>query len=125
MQSATPMLHHLHALPDGPLSISPPSRMQGVGNFVNTAVLLILLAIFGVTTVADQKRKPNDLGGVWRTAFGLGLIVFIIYYRVVYLKVCASAFCLLWSACMLQQSLLGCRYDADAKLQPPGHGFFS
>jgi len=62
--------------------------MQGVGNFVNTGILLILLCVFNVTTVAEQKAKPNSLGGVWRTAFGLGLIpiVFMIFYRVVYLK---------------------------------------
>lgn len=61
----------------------------GVGNFVNTALLLILLAVFNVTTVANQKKNPNRLGGVWRTAFGLGLIpiVLILFYRIVFLKV--------------------------------------
>lgn len=62
---------------------------QGVGNFFNTGILLILLCVFNVTTVANQKSKHNRLGGVWRTAFGLGLIpiVFMIFYRVVYLRV--------------------------------------
>jgi hypothetical protein len=60
-----------------------------VGNFLNTGILLILLCIFDVTTVANQKAHPNRLGGVWRTAFGIGLIpiVAIIFYRVVYLRV--------------------------------------
>ena len=63
--------------------------LQGVGNFFNTGILLILLCVFDVTTVANQKAHPNRLGGVWRTAFGLGLIpiVAIIFYRVVYLRV--------------------------------------
>jgi MFS family permease len=62
--------------------------MQGVGNFLNTGILLILLCIFDVTTVANQKAHPNRLGGVWRTAFGIGLIpiIAIIFYRVVYLR---------------------------------------
>ena len=64
-------------------------RLQGVGNFLNTGILLILLCIFDVTTVANQKAHPNRLGGVWRTAFGIGLIpiIAIIFYRVVYLRV--------------------------------------
>ena len=63
--------------------------LQGVGNFMNTGILLILLCIFDVTTVANQKAHPNRLGGVWRTAFGIGLIpiIAIIFYRVVYLRV--------------------------------------
>lgn len=62
----------------------------GVGNFCNTGILLILLAIFNVTSVANQKAHKNRLGGVWRTAFGIGIIpiVLILFYRVVYLKVC-------------------------------------
>lgn len=60
-----------------------------MGNFLNTGILLILLCIFDVTTVANQKAHPNRLGGVWRTAFGIGLIpiIAIIFYRVVYLRV--------------------------------------
>lgn len=60
-----------------------------MGNFVNTGLLLILLAVFNVTTVANQKKHKNRLGGVWRTAFGLGLIpiCLILFYRVVFLKV--------------------------------------
>ena len=63
--------------------------LQGVGNFVNTGLLLILLCVFGVTGTASQKSHPNRLGGVWRTAFGLGLIpiVLILFYRIVYLRV--------------------------------------
>ena len=67
--------------------------LQGVGNFVNTGVLLILLCIWDVYTVANQTNHANRLGGVWRTAFGIGLvpIVAIIFYRVVYLRVCSYA----------------------------------
>ena len=132
--------------------------MQGVGNFVNTGVLLILLCVFNVTSIANQKahhnrlevrpihgrqlllspatssgpanimellqeqsvhrtRKPTDMGsevrllrrgsefatssarershgsgplaqGVWRTAFGLGMIplVAILLYRIFVLR---------------------------------------
>lgn len=67
--------------------------LQGVGNFVNTGILLILLCVFNVTTVANQEEHTNRLGGVWRTAFGLGLIpiVLIIFYRTIYLKVPCAA----------------------------------
>ena len=69
--------------------LMPLLCLQGVGNFLNTGILLILLCIFDVTTVANQKAHPNRLGGVWRTAFGIGLIpiIAIIFYRVVYLRV--------------------------------------
>jgi hypothetical protein len=74
------------------------SSSQGVGNFLNTGILLILLCIFDVTTVANQKAHPNRLGGVWRTAFGIGLIpiVAIIFYRVVYLRVSILICCMLF-----------------------------
>lgn len=54
----------------------------------STGILLILLAVFSVTSIADQKAHPSRLGGVWRTAFGIGIIpiVLILFYRVVYLK---------------------------------------
>jgi MFS family permease len=48
--------------------------MQGVGNFTNVAVLLILLCICDVQTIEKQTQHPNRLGLVWRLAFGLGLI---------------------------------------------------
>lgn len=62
--------------------------LTGVGNFMNTGVLLILLCVFNVYTVSDQKKHSERLGGVWRLAFGLGLIpiVLIWLYRVFILK---------------------------------------
>ena len=63
--------------------------MQGVGNFTNVAVLLILLCICDVQTIAKQNAHPNRLGLVWRLAFGLGLIpiTLIWLYRVFILRV--------------------------------------
>ena len=63
--------------------------VQGVGNFVNTGVLLLLLCVFNVTSIADQQTHPKRLEGVWRTSFGLGLIpiVLILLYRIFVLRV--------------------------------------
>ena len=35
--------------------------MQGVGNFMNTGILLILLACYQVTSIASQKIHPKRL----------------------------------------------------------------
>lgn len=59
--------------------------MQGIGNFTNTLVLVILTVIFGQWTVPYDKHK---LGAIWRTSFGIGLLVvaFVLFYRLLFVK---------------------------------------
>ncbi|CAL8462225.1 g1756 [Coccomyxa elongata] len=59
--------------------------MQGWGNLVNTAVLCILLAIFGQT---GSKYNHHALDAVWRISFGIGLIpvTFMLIYRLFFLQ---------------------------------------
>ncbi|BDA43280.1 probable inorganic phosphate transporter 1-3 [Coccomyxa sp. Obi] len=62
--------------------------MQGVGNFVNTAVLCILVVIYGVIKPNRHNKlypyHPRRLDGVWRTAFGLGIgvLLFIVFWGI-------------------------------------------
>lgn len=44
----------------GGLKVRAP-RVQGVGNFCNTGILLILLCVFNVTSIANQTLHPNRL----------------------------------------------------------------
>ncbi len=59
--------------------------LQGWGNLVNTAILCILLAIFGQTT---NKYNHHSLDAVWRISFGLGLIPVtgMLLYRLFFLQ---------------------------------------
>ena len=59
--------------------------MQGWGNLVNTAILCILLAIFGQT---GSKYNHYALDAVWRISFGLGLIPVtgMLVYRLFFLQ---------------------------------------
>ena len=59
--------------------------MQGWGNLVNTAILCILLAIFGQT---GSKYNHFALDAVWRISFGLGLIPVtgMLVYRLFFLQ---------------------------------------
>ena len=59
--------------------------MQGLGNLVNTLIILILMACFG------QKSYPyneKSLEIVWRLSYGLGLLplAFLLYWRIVAVK---------------------------------------
>ena len=58
---------------------------QGWGNLVNTAVLCILLVIFGQTT---SNYNNHSLDAVWRISFGLGLIPItgMLLYRLFFLQ---------------------------------------
>lgn len=66
---------------------------QGWGNFINTAVLILLMLIF------HQNHPPysrSGLGAVWRVSFGIGLIPVtgMLLYRLFGLKeskVCLSS----------------------------------
>jgi MFS family permease len=66
--------------------------MQGLGNFINIAVLLILFACFDtihpIHGVKPKAYHPHRLEGVWRTSFALGAIplAFMIYYRIFRLR---------------------------------------
>ncbi|KAK9914956.1 hypothetical protein WJX75_002900 [Coccomyxa subellipsoidea] len=66
--------------------------MQGVGNFVNTAVLCILMVIYKVARPNHHNKKypypPNRLDSVWRTSFGLGIgvLLFILFWRIFKLR---------------------------------------
>ncbi|DBA96631.1 TPA: hypothetical protein ACH3X1_015490 [Trebouxia sp. C0004] len=64
--------------------------MQGVGNFTNTAVLCILLTIYSSTEANKRTHKYTGwrLGGVWRTAYGIGMIpiLYMLYYRIFRLR---------------------------------------
>ena len=59
--------------------------LQGWGNLVNTAILCILLAIFGQT---GGKYNHHSLDAVWRISFGLGLIPVtgMLVYRLFFLQ---------------------------------------
>lgn len=59
--------------------------MQGWGNFVNTAIICILLAIFGQT---GSHYNNRSLEAVWRLSFGLGLIpvTAMLIYRLFFLQ---------------------------------------
>ena len=58
---------------------------QGWGNFINTAVICILLAIFGQT---GKHYNNRSLEAVWRLSFGLGLIpvTAMLIYRLFFLQ---------------------------------------
>lgn len=60
-------------------------RLQGWGNLVNTAILCILLAIFGQT---GSHYNHFALDAVWRISFGLGLIPVtgMLVYRLFFLQ---------------------------------------
>ncbi|KAL3156851.1 hypothetical protein ABBQ38_001120 [Trebouxia sp. C0009 RCD-2024] len=64
--------------------------MQGLGNFTNCAVLCILLAVFSSTQPDKKTHKYTAwrLGGVWRTAYGIGMIpiLYMLYYRIFRLR---------------------------------------
>ena len=45
---------------------SVPHLLQGVGNFVNVAVLCILMPIFGIATPNHPKNKFNNKYGAPR-----------------------------------------------------------
>lgn len=72
--------------------------MQGVGNFVNTGVLVALFPIYSTiaptrgisasTGKATQTYQWHRLDGVWRTSFGLGMLplLFMLYYRIFRLR---------------------------------------
>lgn len=65
---------------------------QGLGNFVNVAVLLILMVCFDTYHPINHKKPVSyhakRLEGVWRVSFALGSIplLFMIYYRVFRLR---------------------------------------
>lgn len=58
---------------------------QGWGNFINTAIICILLAIFGQT---GKNYNNRSLEAVWRLSFGLGLIPVtgMLIYRLFFLQ---------------------------------------
>lgn len=60
-------------------------RLQGVGNWFNTAIILICLAAWGQY---NPPYSASDLQGVWRTSTGLGLvpIIFMLWWRIFKLK---------------------------------------
>jgi MFS family permease len=65
---------------------------QGLGNFTNVAVLLILMCCFDtihpIHGIKAKTYHPKRLEGVWRVSFALGAIplLFMIYYRVFRLR---------------------------------------
>ncbi len=60
-------------------------RLQGVGNWFNTAIILICLAAWGQY---NPPYSASDLQGVWRTSTALGLvpIIFMLWWRTFKLK---------------------------------------
>ena len=65
---------------------------QGLGNFTNVSVLLILMCCFDTIHPIHGKTPktyyPKRLEGVWRVSFALGSIplIFMIYWRVFRLR---------------------------------------
>ncbi len=59
--------------------------MQGVGNWVNTAIILICLAAWNLYS---KPYNPNHLQAVWRLSTGLGLlpVIFMLFWRIFKLK---------------------------------------
>lgn len=64
--------------------------MQGLGNFTNTAVLCVLLAVYSSTKPNNRTHlyTPWRLSGVWRTAYAIGIIpiMYMLYYRIFRLR---------------------------------------
>lgn len=65
---------------------------QGLGNFTNVSVLLILMCCFDtihpIHGIKTKTYYPKRLEGVWRVSFALGSIplMFMIYWRVFRLR---------------------------------------
>lgn len=66
--------------------------MQGVGNFTNTLVILILFLCYDtyhpINHIKTTTYHVDRLDSVWRTSFGLGGIplLFMLYYRIFRLR---------------------------------------
>ncbi len=77
--------HHIEIAPDRGMKVVLPFSMQGIGNLVNTFVILMLLLGFSQTDPAHYDGGKLTL--VWRLqyAFGLLPLLFLIIYRFLYL----------------------------------------